>query len=91
MKKKIILALAVSIIIGLASKTVFAFATQGGGGIVAVMIAALDADNKSEKKDSMKTPTTLQGEFAALNSLPEDVKLVELSAGGSVGLKTLLK
>ena len=92
MKKKLMLSLLLTLIAGLGAKSVLASASQGCGGIVAVMVAIIGQDNKSSKNDSTKAPSlsTLKAEFAVLNNQPENFKLIQQSAGGSVNLKALL-
>jgi hypothetical protein len=90
MKKSLVLALLVAFAVGFGAKTLHAFATQGGGGgFVAVMVAVVDADNKSSKAESKDT-SKLGAEFAALNSSTDGVKLMEQTAGSSKSLKTIL-
>jgi hypothetical protein len=69
-----------------------AFATAGPGGIVVVMEHIINDGNKEAKMESPKKAdlTTLKGEFAALNDSAENLKLIDLSAGGSADLRTLL-
>ena len=58
---------------------------------VAVMVVMVNDENKSSKKDSAQNPSSLKAEFAALNSLPENLPLIQQAAAGSVDLKSLLK
>jgi hypothetical protein len=92
MKKKLILSLFVILAVGLGSKTVFALANGSGGGIVVVIEHIVNQDNKESKNNTPQapSPSTLKEEFVALNSLPEGLKLMEQSAGGSADLKALL-
>jgi hypothetical protein len=89
-KKKVIFSLFVALAVGFTSKAVFAFASNGAGGIVAVMVALVSDENKSSKSDSTEAPSTLKGEFASLNNRPENLDLIQQSAGGSADLKAIL-
>ena len=91
MKKNLALSLLLLSCALLTYRAASAYSYPGHGGIVAVMLTMIGVDDNQSKKESQAPVKNLKGEFAALNSSPENLKLVTLTAGGSDNLKALLK
>ena len=90
--KKITLFLILGLLIQVFPLNVYATIPPGGGALVAVAVVFFGLGGSDSKpapqKESSLTPTT---EFSILNSNPQDLKLMDQSAGGSLNTIEILK